>query len=133
MTSYLIYRDTAPFTAAEIRADIGLATSMFDPLIASAIENRCIRSVKPVRAEIWSVAEGSAPAREADSVGEPYQREGRDTRLFRDHTYAPDAAAVEEARLDVARWCLNQQDIGAALSRERRRAHEAAAPMGEVA
>lgn len=122
--SYLITRNSVyPFTAADIRADLGLAGREMDPVIEAGIAMLCGISQKPVTRTTWLVAESDDP----NWIGVPVEigeaavhpATGNDTRPHRLCTYAAAPAAVEAVRLRILRWCMNQHDIAAAIRNER--------------
>ena len=127
---YLISTGPDPFSAAEIREAIGLRSSALDLVIAAGIGLITSLSRKPIRNEVWAIAEGDDAHRYGTpvSIGAPRRLPGPDTRTFRDCTYRPDPEAVALARRRVIAWCDNQDDITLLRGREHSAGH-AASPI----
>jgi len=101
-----------PFTAAEIRDEIGLKSTALDLVIDVGIRSIINMSTKPVSCEVWAIAEDEDTRRYGRPlfVG-PTHSSDLDPRMFRDVTYAADPEAVALARRSVVAWCMNQGDI----------------------
>jgi hypothetical protein len=133
---YLVAYSNYPFTAADIRRDIGLASTAFDGVIEDAIARAASLERKPIRAQVWAISERSKPFGTPVSVGPLYERPNDQwlgSHMFRDCAYEADPEAVETARKMVADWCLRQDDICMALGAEARRAMCAPVALREVA
>lgn len=123
---YLISTSPYPFSAADIRAVLGLKSEAHDLLIEAGIASICLMSRRPVRTEVWAIADGADVERYGtpSGIGKLRRVGEQDQRLFRDVTYQPDPVAVAVARERVACWCLDQLEIALALQRETRAANE---------
>ena len=133
---YLVAYSNYPFTAADIRRDIGLKSAAFDGAIECAIVRAASVSGKPIRTETWAIADGVKPVGKPTEIGSDlYQFPANitDRRWFRDHTFAPDTRAVEAVRRLVVDWCLRQDDIALAMGAEARRAMCAPVALQAVA
>lgn len=130
---YLISRSPYPFNADDIRADIGLEDRSFNPLIEAAIASIGIMSGLTLQDEVWAIVDGNKPfGNPTSKAADARQLPGTDRRMFRDYTYAADPRAVASVRADVARWCLDQDDICMALGAETRRAVLAPISINDV-
>lgn len=120
---YLVSRAPYPFTADDIRPALGLYGRQMDLIIEAGIASLCALSQKPVREEVWAIADGSTPGSLgiASKVGPAYQlpADHADRRWFRDHTFTPRPEAIEAVRERIIRWCNNQHDIALAILAER--------------
>jgi len=118
---YLISIGPDPFSAAEIREAIGLRSSALDLVIAAGIGLITSLSRKPIRNEVWAIADGDDTHRYGTpvSIGAPRRLPGPDTRAFRDCAYRADPEAVALARRRVIAWCENQDDLTLLRGRER--------------
>ena len=125
---YLVSRDPFPFTADDIRPDLGLYGRQFDGVIEAGIASLCCLSQKPVREEVWAIADGTQPFAVAAKVGPLYQlpEPHPDRRWFRDHTFTPRPQDIETVRQRIINWCNNQHDIALAILAEQRARDEAA-------
>lgn len=132
---YLVSYSAYPITAADIRRDLGLASTAFDGAIECAIVRAASVSGKPIRTETWAIADGARPFGQPTNVGELHAlpEACTDRRLFRDCTYEPSTDAVETVRKLVVNWCLNQDDIALAMGAEARRAMNAPVALRAVA
>lgn len=121
---YLIAAENFPITARQVRADLGLQTTRFDPVINAAIASICIMSTGKVREETWAIRDG-------EGFNERVKRQGRAIRIgparrysaqdphdYRDCTFRPDRKAVSKARKNIVEWCRRQDDIAIAMFEE---------------
>lgn len=130
---YLLETTDAPFTAADIRADLGLRSTEFDGVIEGMIASECARR-KGCKGEVWNVQrmEGmsaSAFAAKLRAIGpriveigpgeEPnpqFYRLGGKVHTVR---FDPDPSAVAMARITVAVMAANTLPIYEALKAQR--------------
>lgn len=118
---YLVSTSPYPFSAADIRAVLGLKSEAHDLLIEAGIASICLMSRRPVRTEVWAIADGADLERYGtpSSIGELHRVGEQDRRLFRDVTYQPDPVAVASARERIVSWCLDQLEIALAVRCEK--------------
>jgi hypothetical protein len=118
MTSLLIKTADFPFTAEDVRRELGFSDPRFDLLIEGGIASICIMSTRMVRAQTYAIPDGEDVERYGKPilVGEPRLRPDlRVQGLWREVTYAPDPDAVLAALARVVRWCEVQDDIHLAM------------------
>lgn len=132
---YLVSYSDYPFTAADIRRDIGLASTAFDGAIECAIVSAASFPGRSIRTETWAIAAGTKPFGKPSSIGPLTERKYSyaGTNFFRDCTYEPDPKAIQAVRRDVVNWALNQDDIAIAMGAEARRAMNAPVALQAVA
>lgn len=128
-TTYALPSGADPFTVDDVRAVLGLATHKFDLLIQSIIGQRIVASGKPIVTRTMAVLDGESVYNEdygwPVSVGARARLDGiTDPRLFCICVYEPNPTDVETALKQIARRCLNEDDIADEISRERAAARD---------
>lgn len=132
MPQYLIDTSAFPFTAAEIRAAMGLETDQFDGLIECTIDLICAGAPVPLRREVWKVE-----PEKIDQLGVPVKvgpvHLFRD-RWYRDVTYDPDLSLLGIAKSKIISMLRQHDDIDMALlNQARRKVADASRHSGEAA
>ncbi len=114
----MISADPFPFTAADVRALLGLQSDALDLVIEAGIVSICCMSPKPVRREVWALYPQTDVTRYGtpESVG-PLYTLGKVQ--VRNVVYAADLLAVAVAKRRVAEWAMRQRDIEALMHHEK--------------
>lgn len=146
MTTYLMSAKEMPFTAADIRAELGLLDPRFDNTITAKIGSTIIMCESRweccLRRQTWAVqrikgqplgmffrairAIGMNP-----KIGPAYSlalNPSDKLGPFHDCTFEPDHRRLTAVKAMIVNWCWGEFDISSAILRERRGEYRAECP-----
>lgn len=138
MTAYLMSAKEMPFTAADIRAELGLLDPRFDKAITSKIGSVVLMAEAKhktcLRPQVWAIQRrDGAPLGEffkaahrigkIGHVGAAYRltmNSGDMRGVFHDVTFVPDYRLLARVKARIVNWCWDDMGISSTILRERR-------------